>query len=117
MREIKFRGQRVDTKEWVYGDLIKSFEGIYIVESDYFKPSNDEHPLLIEVIPETIGQYTGLKDKNGVEIYEWNILIEKGTTLTCKFANGGFIFCLPSGNRLTEIDTELMRVIGNIHEQ
>ena len=65
---------RVDNGEWVYGDIVNSFEGVHIVETSYFKPSNDQHPDLIEVNPETVGQYTGLKDKDGKEIYEGDIL-------------------------------------------
>lgn len=68
MREIKFRGQRADTKEWVYGfyyfgripfDISFKQEHFIINEYDGFVP----------VIPKTVSQYKGVKDKNGVEIY------------------------------------------------
>ena len=69
MREIKFRGIRLDNGEWVYGFLFGSWERRYILWG-----TTNDIPNIIEVISESASQYTGLKDKNGKEIYEGDIL-------------------------------------------
>lgn len=124
-REIKFRGKRVDNGEWVYGDLIQSFcdDKAYIDSNNCF---DIKHILVnppIEVDKETVGQFTGLLDKNGKEIYEGDIVREHCNNYTPIYQNA--IYMAYNVDKINDpyVSTQFnviwrngCEVIGNIHD-
>jgi uncharacterized phage protein (TIGR01671 family) len=122
MREILFRGKRIEDKEWVYGTYMAHDRDGHTI----FNQNLGDGTLQgFEVIPETVGQYAELKDKNGVKIFEGDVVrylnsIESGNGVvifdTCAFLfNWIDIDETDSLLRYFQCSKEL-EIIGNIHE-
>lgn len=135
-REIKFRGKRADGSSWVYGDLRQENSGNKVIMtnlSTWGDNGDNVDPYGEDVIvnPDTIGQFTGLKDKNGKEIYEGDILMcigqradNKGRKYYRKvvFDNGSFCMTVPEYKMLSPLRDHIVdgklgwEVIGNIYD-
>lgn len=122
MREILYRGKRKDNGEWVYGYYCKC--GWTGKEKDVIIPSHASALYGIDVIPETVGQYTGLTDKSGKKIFEGDILRIVGCYFDVIYRNGGFVWRDMRLNKFvnyanSESNIEqfsFVEVIGNIHD-
>ena len=108
MRTIKFRGKNLKG-QWHYGLLCHD----KTKDSDYewFISNSAGKPYAFGAIPETIGQFTGLHDKNGKEIYEGDIIKGETRNFTVKFEEG--MFTTDVGKYILNGDYE---IIGNVFE-
>ena len=117
MREILFRGKSVTDGRWVFGNLsnygdyraITTTRGFSIIDS-------------CEVIPETVGQYTGLKDLHGTRIFEGDVVKSIAAWYVVEFENGGYGLRLFGKGKLIPImghgnfNENEVEVIGNVYD-
>lgn len=129
MREIIFRGQRPDNDEWVYGYLVEATNVItdkkatFIFEQDATYFTHGEFACSFEVKPETVGQYTGVIDKNGKKVFEGDVVEYDGSCGEIVFVERRGAFMSNEKDmygewlsNLPQYGTGIVEIIGNIYD-
>ena len=128
MREILFRGKRTNNGDWVYGDFVHGNERKSLRDSIFVYDSETQSFNDYEINPSTLGQYTGLTDKNGKRIFEGDIVKAQDEILGSPFCDGmngkvvydeaAYFIELkdPMNSQWLYDECAVYEVIGNIHD-
>ncbi len=120
MREILFRGKRKDNGEWVEGFYVFDECALIVENLSYSLIDNQKCQLVgvYPIIPETVGQYTGLCDKNGKKIFEGDVVRDKTNRVVYEifYCNDSAMFIKESVLRSSLGNPLHLEVIGNIHD-
>ena len=112
MREILFKGKRVDNGKWTEGYFFKSWDKVFLLWG-----MTGDCPNMEEVVPETVGQFTGLCDKNGKKIFEGDIVESPhGTQGVVEWQNAECAFLVNIGDDWQTMDDCPYEVVGNIYD-
>ena len=113
MRNILFRGKRVDNGKWTEGYFFKSWDKVFLLWG-----MTGDCPNMEEVVPETVGQFTGLCDKNGKKIFEGDIVESPhGTQGVVEWQNAECAFLVNIGDDWQTMDDCPYEVVGNIYDK
>ena len=113
MRDILFKGKRVDNGEWTEGYFFKTWDKVFLLWG-----MTGDCPNMEEVVPETVGQFTGLCDKNGKKIFEGDIVESPhGTQGVVEWQNAECAFLVNIGDDWQTMDDCPYEVVGNIYDK
>ena len=117
MRKILFRGKKIDNDEWTYGFYFE--HSIDDQKYSYIKYQTfDEGFVTNEVVADTVGQFTGLCDKNGKKIFEGDIVESpRGTQGFIEWQNAECAFLVNIGDDWQTMDDCPYEVVGNIYDK